>query len=86
MYVYPIISLMAKSLAVVEAGKVEGHECSTTSVSSSQDNENNEIKKDDVATMNYNFAMKEVISNALTSGELKQGLIFYHLYKPGTSV
>ena len=65
--------MMVKSLSVVKAGKVEGHEYSTTSVLLSQENENDEI------TMNYNFAMKEVILNVLNSGKLEQVLMFYHL-------
>ena len=65
------MSMMVTSLSVVKAGKVEGHEYSTTSVSSSQENLNDEIKDDDVTTMNYNFALKEVILNVLNSGELE---------------
>ena len=68
--------LIVKSLPVVEAGKIEGHEYSTASESSSQENENDEIRNDDVTTINYNFALKEVISNALNSGELKQVIDF----------
>ena len=72
---------MVKSTAaatITEGGgskTAERHEHSTTSVSSSQDDENidpdecEEMEIDETA-MNYDFAMKEVILNELNSGKL----------------
>ena len=68
---------MVKSAAATAAGikTAEGHEHSTTSVSSSQEDENemiidpDEEMEIDETAMNYDFAMKEVILNELNSGE-----------------
>ena len=66
---------MIKSAAAAGTKTAEIHGHSTTSVSSSQDDENidpdecEEMEIDETA-MNYNFAMKEVILNELNSGKL----------------
>lgn len=65
---------MVKSVEGIK--KSEGQEHSTTSLSSSQDEENeviidpDEEMEIDETAMNYDFAMKEVILNELNSGKL----------------